>query len=55
MSKNRSEVKKEYRWATEDMFATIKEWNETFEKVDKAIDFKKYQGKLGNKADFLAF
>ena len=55
MSKNRSEVKKEYLWATEDMFASLKEWNDTFEKVDKAIDFKKYQGKLGNKADFLAF
>ena len=44
-----------YTWATEDLFSTDKEWNETFSTVEKKIDFSKYAGKLNNVQTFYNF
>ncbi len=55
MSKKRSDVKQEYIWALEDIFPTVEEWNKTFNEVSEKISFSQYAGKLGSKADFLAF
>ncbi len=55
MPKERSQVKPEYIWATEDIFATTVDWTATYDKVDKMIDYKRFIGKLGNKEDFLEY
>jgi len=55
MPKKRSEVKKEYTWATEDIFATVEEWNQTYDKVDASINFASFAGKLGTKEGLLSF
>ena len=48
----RSEVKQQYKWAIEDIYATDEAWEKDFEKAEKSITFSKYAGKLGN-ADIL--
>ncbi len=48
----RKDVKANLKWKTEHMFADQAAWDALYEKVDKSIDFKKYEGKLGNKAEF---
>lgn len=55
MPMERNEVKKEYIWATEDIYASVEDWNEAFAKVEKGIDFGKYAGKLGTKEGLLAY
>ena len=47
-------MEKIYKWATEDIFSSDKEWNKTFEDVSKKIDFSLYRGKLGDAESFLA-
>ncbi len=47
-------MEKIYKWATEDIFSSDKEWNETFESVSKKIDFSSYRNKLGDAESFLA-
>ncbi|MDY4186280.1 MAG: oligoendopeptidase F [Candidatus Borkfalkiaceae bacterium] len=48
----RKEVASNLKWKTSDMFADQAAWDALYEKVEKAIDFKKYEGKLGEKAEF---
>ena len=55
MPKERSEVKKEYTWATEDIFPSIEDWRAAYKNLEPEIDFLKYSGKLGNKSDFLNY
>ena len=55
MAKERSQVKKEYTWATEDIFAGIEEWNAAYDKLASQIDYKRFAGKLGNKETFLEY
>jgi oligoendopeptidase F len=43
-----------YVWATEDIFTSKEEWNKTFSQIEKKLDFSKYKGKLGEKAQFLS-
>ena len=45
---------KKYVWAVEDIYADINEWNKSFEKLSKSVDFSEFKGKLSNKQDFLA-
>ncbi len=52
---DRSKVKKEYIWATEDIFASVEEWNETYKKVEDSIDYKRFEGKLGEVNVFLDY
>ena len=55
MAIERSQVKKEYTWATEDIFAGIEEWNAAYDKLASQIDYKRFAGKLGNKETFLEY
>ena len=51
----RSEVKQQYKWAIEDIYATDEAWEKDFEKAEKSITFSKYAGKLGDSATLLKF
>ncbi|MBQ7164611.1 MAG: oligoendopeptidase F [Clostridia bacterium] len=55
MPKERSQVKREYVWATEDIFGSTEEWNAAYDKLAAAIDYKKFTGKLGDKKIFLEY
>ena len=35
----RSEVKQQYKWAIEDIYATDEAWEKDFEKAEKSITF----------------
>lgn len=48
----RKDIASNLKWNTQDMFADQAAWDALYEKVEKAIDFKKYEGKLGEKAEF---
>lgn len=51
----RSEVKERYKWKIEDIFSSDEEWEKSFEKAEKSIDFEKYAGKLGDSDTLLKF
>ncbi len=51
----RSEVKEQYKWKVEDIFETGEAWDRAFEKAGKALDFSKFEGKLGDKQTLLKF
>lgn len=51
----RSQVKTEYKWKTEDIFASDELWEESFEKAEKIADFSRYSGKLSDKNTLLKF
>ncbi len=55
--KKRSEVNREYTWATEDLYLTDEAWYEDLKKArDLKIHLLEYKGKLGNSAsDLLGF
>ena len=43
-----------YRWATEEIFSSVDEWNKTFEEVSSKINFEEFRGKLSDADSFLA-
>ena len=43
-----------YKWAVEDIFSSVEEWNNEFNEVSKNLDFSGFKGKLSNADDFLA-
>ena len=43
----------QYKWAIEDIYQTVEQWDLDFEKVGKSINFDKYKGKLGDAQTFL--
>ena len=45
---------KKYLWATEEIFSSIEEWNNAFDKIKNDYDFSAYKGKLNNPKTFLA-
>ena len=51
----RQDVKTEYKWKTEDLYATDEKWEEDFKKAQNIQDFSRYSGKLGNKKELLKF
>ncbi len=48
MAKERKDVAEHLKWKTTDIFATEQEWEKLFKECEKRINFKKYEGKLGN-------
>lgn len=44
----RSSVESQYKWKVEDIFASDEEWEKFFKETEKYLDFKKFEGKLGN-------
>ncbi len=51
----RSEVKEKYKWKIEDIFPSDEDWEKTFDKTSKLLDFAKYAGKLSNADTLLKF
>ncbi len=43
-----------YSWATEDIYASVSDWEQDFSKAEKLGDFESFKGKLGEKQVFLA-
>ena len=43
-----------YKWATEQIYSSDKEWNQEFDALTSQLDFSEYRGKLGDKQTFLA-
>lgn len=51
----REQVKEAYKWNTSDIFATDEDWEKSFEKAEKSINFSKYAGKLSDADVLLKF
>lgn len=51
----RKEVKTNYKWRTEDIFASDELWEKEYSSADDKINFAKYSGKLGDKAVLLEY
>lgn len=51
----RQDVKTEYKWKREDIFATDEKWEEGFKKAQNIPAFSAYSGKLGDKKQLLKF
>lgn len=51
----RNQVKEEYKWKIEDIFATDGEWEKAFEEAQNSLALAKYEGKLGNADVLLEF
>ncbi len=51
----RSEVKEQYKWKIEDIFSSEEAWEKAFAKAMENLDFKSYEGKLGDKSVLLRF
>ncbi|MDE6868723.1 MAG: oligoendopeptidase F [Clostridia bacterium] len=51
----RSEVKEKYKWKIEDIFSSDEEWEKTFDKTEKSLDFSKYAGNLSDSDTLLKF
>ena len=48
MPKTRDQVKKEYVWATEDIYPSLEDWSAAYDNTLKKIDFARFMGKLGD-------
>ncbi len=48
MAKERENVPQNLKWKTEDIFATMQEWEDLYQKVAQKLDFSAYEGKLNN-------
>ena len=51
----RQDVKTQFKWRTEDIYATDEMWEEDFKRAQNAPDFSVYSGKLGQKSELLKF
>ncbi len=46
MNLTRNDVPENRKWKTEHIYATVDDWNKTYAKVEKKIDFSEFVGKL---------
>lgn len=51
----RSEVKEQYKWKTDDIFASDELWEKSFAETEKSLNFSKFAGKLNNCETLLEF
>ncbi len=51
----REQVKEQYKWKIEDIFATDEDWEKAFKKAESNLDLSLYSGKLGQKDELLKF
>ena len=51
----RSEVKEQYKWKTDDIFASDELWEESFAEAEKSLSFSHFAGKLNNSDTLLEF
>ena len=43
-----------YKWATEEIYQSVEDWNKEFDTLSSQLDFDEFRGKLGNAENFLA-
>ena len=48
-------VDKKYTWATEDIYKSVEEWEQSYKNVESMLDFSDFQGKLGDPQVFYKF
>ncbi len=48
-------MEKKYTWATEEIYASVEEWQRDFDSVKDKINFDEYKGKLGDADTLYAF
>lgn len=51
----RQEVKEQYKWKIEDIYATDELWEKDFAAAEKLLDFSEYAGKLSNADTLLKY
>ena len=51
----RSQVKTDYKWKTEDVFVNDEEWEKAFAALEGKIEFSKYRGTLNCAENILAY
>ncbi len=51
----RKDVQTQYKWKTEDVFASDAEWEKAFDAVSKELDFSEYRGTLNTPQNVLAY
>ena len=51
----RSQVKTDYKWKTEDVFVSDEEWEKAFAALEGKIEFSKYRGTLNCAENILAY
>ncbi len=54
MAKDRNSVPAERKWRVEDIFATVEDWQATYDAVAADLDFSMYEGKLTDAETVLA-
>ena len=42
-----------YKWAVEEIYKSVEDWNNNYESLSKNINFDAFRGKLGEKSSFL--
>lgn len=53
--KKRSEVAENLKWRTQDLFASLEDWEKLYGEVASRLDFSKYEGNLNNVETLKAF
>lgn len=48
MALERQKVPENRKWDLSDIFASVAEWESSYDRIDSAIDFSRYEGKLGD-------
>ena len=43
-----------YDWATEDIYASVSDWESDYNKIQSSLDFSCFKGKLDKKSEFIA-
>ena len=51
----RNEVKLNYKWKTDDIYASDEEWEKALEKAIASLGFAQYAGKLGDRDTLLEY
>ena len=46
-------MENKYKWAVEEIYSSIEDWNKDFEWVSNNLDFNEFKGKLGDSKTFL--
>ena len=51
----RSEIQEKYKWSLEDIYSSDDKWKEDYETAKSKLNFSRYAGKMGDRAQLKAF
>ena len=51
----RSEIQDKYKWSLEDIYSSDDKWKEDYETAKSKLNFSRYAGKMGDRAQLKAF